>query len=159
MKTENPADNHICKHCNNNIPSLTYRLQQHPTSSLWLKHGKCSAACISPNDIKAVITLEDLNGTEKISHSETVVKKGNYRTNILLALSRANDLEEKSVVNRLKKANRIIMAGRLIGATGISAALLLLFYEMFILSVIFSFLGVVGILICKYGMWKKYRIK
>ena len=158
MRVENSSDNHICNYCNNSIPPLTYKLQQHTTSSLWLKHGQCCAACVSPHDIKAVNEQVVIIKEDGKSYNETAVKKRTHRTNILLALSRAYDLEEKSGVNRLKRANRIIMAGRLTGATGIPAGVLFLFYGMFTLSAIFSFLGVVGIVICKFGMWKRYRI-
>ncbi len=125
MRVGNSSDDHICTYCNNNIPSLTYRLQQHTTSSLWLRHGQCCAACISPHDVKAVngqivIIKED----EKLNN-ETDVKKRTHRTNILLAFSRAYDLEEKSVANSLKRANRIILAGRLTGASGIAAGMAL----------------------------------
>lgn len=159
METENSSDNHICNHCNNSIPPLTYKLQQHSTSSLWMKHGQCCAACISPNDIEAVNKQAVLDNQEEKSYTEAAVKEGARRTNILLALSLAYDLEKKSGEKRLKRASRIIVAGRLIVATGIFASLLFLFYEMFTLSLISSFLGVVGIFICKLGRWKKHRIK
>lgn len=159
MRVGNSSDNHICNYCNNTIPPLTHKLQQHTTSSLWLKHGQCCAACIAPHDIKVVnepIVIIDEDGK---LNNEITLKKGTHRTNILLALSRVSHLEKMSAVKMLKRANRIILTGRLIGASGIAGALLFLYYEVFILSALFSFLGVVGIVICKIGVWKKYRIK
>lgn len=158
MGIENSSDNHICNYCNNSIPPLTYKLQQHTTSSLWVKHGQCCASCTAPPDTELVNKLEVLNDKEKVSHDETIAEEGNHRTNILLALLRAYDMEEQSGVKSLKRANRIIIAGRIVGAGGIAAALLLLFYEMFALSALLSFLGVAGILVCQFGMWKKSRI-
>lgn len=159
MKAENSSDYHLCNYCNNTISPLTHKLQQHTTSSLWLKHGQCCAACISPHDIKVVNEPLVIIEEDGKTYNETVVKKGTHRTNILFALSKASRLEETSLANSLNRANRIIMAGRLIGASGIAAGVLFLFYGMSTLSVIFSLLGVAGIGICKFGMWKKYRIK
>ncbi len=159
MRVENSSDNHICNYCNNAIPPLTHRLQQHTTSSLWLKHGQCCAACIAPYDIKAVDGQIVIIKEDGKSYNETTVQKGTHRTNILLAFSRVTHLEKVSARKRLKKANRIIMAGRLTGASGIAAGLLFLFYEMFTVSAIFSLMGVAGIGICKLGVWQKYRIK
>ncbi len=124
-----------------------------------MKHGQCCAACISPNDIEAFNEQVVLDNEEEKPYTEAAVKEEARRTNILLALSLANNLEKKSGEKSLKRASRIIVAGRLIVATGIFAALLFLFYEMFTLSLISSFLGVVGIFLCKLGMWKKHRIK
>ncbi len=157
MRVENDSDNHICNYCDNTISPLTHKLQQHTTSSLWLKHGQCCAACISPHDIKAVNEQVVIIKEDGKKYNIRAVKKGTHRTNILLALTRAYDLEEKSVANRLKRANRIILAGRLTGASGIATGVLFLFYGMFTLSVIFSFVGLVGIGVCKLSMWKKYR--
>lgn len=137
MKAGNSSDKHICIYCNNSIPSLTYKLQQHTSSSLWLKYGQCCAACISKGNIEAANELEVSSNVMKPSNNKSLVKKGNHRTNILLALSRVSGLEEMSRTRVLIKANRIIFTGKIIFASGITAGFIFIYYELFVLSLIF----------------------
>jgi len=155
---KNPQANHVCDHCNKDITSLTYKLQQHSSSHIWLKHGQCCAACVSSQDIRNNMDEQDLIIEDRKPYEEKIRETGNYRTNIFLALSRAADMEDNAGTKSKGKAKRFITTGKIIGATGISAGFVFLYYELFILSIIFFIVGIAGIILCRLGVWKQCRI-
>lgn len=158
MKVISSEVNHVCRHCNNYIPSFTYRLQQHRASEKYMKHGSCCATCVAPGGLKFVSAKAVPLGGDMAAKKEIIVQKDIHRTNILYALAKASAMEKQSGAKISMCVTRTITAGRVLAATGLTAGVLFLYYEMVLMSVIFSCLGVVGLGFCILGLWKKFRI-
>ena len=149
-----------CDFCNEDISMLTKKLQQHPTSQLWLKHGQCCAACTAATENitgikKEVITRQDQNK----SSLKSIVQSGDHNTNIIHALTRASEIEEEAGFKIRKRVQRLITTGKTIGSIGLAAGFIFFYYEYFTVALIglITFIG--GIILCRLGVWKKCRIK
>lgn len=66
-------------------------------------------------------------------------------------------MEKQSGAKISRRVTRTVTTGRVLAATGLNAGFFL-YYEMVLMSVIFSCLGVVGLGFCILGLWKKFRI-
>jgi len=149
-----------CDFCNEGISMLTKKLQQHPTSQLWLKHGQCCAVCTAATKNitgikKEVITRQDHNKSSR----ESISKSGDHNTNIILALNRASEIEEEAEFKIRRRAQRSITTGKTIASIGLAAGFIFFYYEYFTVALIglITFIG--GIVLCRLGVWKKCRTR
>jgi len=149
------SDKYKCDYCSNDISILTKRLQEHPTSSLWIKHGQCCAACISPNEISDINKLGLKRDDNSKSPEERRPLPGNHNTNILIGLNRASKIEQTAKEKVRKTIQRSITIGRIIGSTGLAAGFIFFYYEYFTFAIICLVAGISGILLCRLGIWKK----
>ncbi|MBN1388918.1 MAG: hypothetical protein JW965_10755 [Bacteroidales bacterium] len=147
-----------CDYCNNGISLLIKKLQEHPTSNIWLRYGRCCAACIATEEIKG-IDKELLNGEDpnKSSH-ENVFKSGDHNTNILYSLTRAVEIEDETRLKNRKKATRAITAGNIVTSVSLLAGLIFFYYEYFTFALVALIIVIAGIVLCRLGVVKKCRI-
>ena len=148
---------------------LTRKLQQHPSSHLWLRHGQCCAACTATGDITGLemelMIDEDLkklsqNGDDLNNSShENVFLSGNHNTNILYALTRASEIEEGTQLESRRRARRAIRAGNTVATVSIATGFIFFYYEYFVFALVGLIIGVAGIVLCRLAVWKKYRIE
>lgn len=153
-RVETPPVNHICDHCNKDINSLTYKLQQHPSSHVWLKHGQCCAACVATGDIRVANNDKEFIVEKRIPYDERIREEGSHRKNVLLAFSRAAELEDKTGAKLRRKTQNSITAGKVIGAAGFAAGLIFTYFEMFFLAGGSILFGIAVIVICRLGICK-----
>ncbi len=146
-----------CDFCSNDISILTKKLQEHPTSSLWMKHGQCCAACISPKEITGIDKLGLMKDNNSRSSERRKSLPGSHNTNILIGLSRASRIELTAKEKVRKKIQRSITVGRIIGSTGLAAGFIFFYYEYFTIAIICLVLCISGIVLCRLGIWKRCR--
>jgi len=138
---------------------LTKKLQQHPTSQLWLKHGQCCAACTAPQNITGIAKNEILRTDYDKSYPDKKAKSGNHNTNIILALSKASQIEEEAEFKIKRRAQRSLTSGKIIASVSLAASFLFFYYEHFYLALIGFIICIGGIVQCRLGVWKKCRTR
>lgn len=148
---------YTCHICSKDINVLTKKLQEHPTSGIWARHGQCCAACVGPEDItglhndmmvKSEYREEDLSGNKH---------NGNPHTNILSGLERAVEIEELNAQKTDRRAKRTVSAGRIIVASSLVAGFLFFYYEFFMFALICLVICITGIIVYRMGTLKQLR--
>lgn len=157
---EYSAEKYKCEYCNNDISLLTLKLQQHPTSQLWLRHGQCCAACKSAGEIEGVNNKESV---AVLGHDKSFNDNGlqpEVSNNILInAPASKGDIEDEAKLNMRKRARRTIKAGNIIASISLVACFLFFYYEYFFLSIASLIIAIAGIVLCRLAIWKKCRIE
>jgi len=97
---EYSAEKFKCEYCDSDISLLTKKLQQHPTSQLWLRHGQCCAACKSARETnginnKELISIQDF---DKIFNNNAL-KPEDHNTNLIHTLTRDSEIEDEAKLN------------------------------------------------------------
>ena len=151
-------ERYTCEFCNDDIPALTKKLQQHPTARLWMKHGQCCAACTSASDINGTYRLISSREFNNSPSPERKGKRGNHNTNIILGLTRAAVIEDATEEKNKRRAERTITAGKIIALSSLAAALIFFYYEFFALALGALILSTGGIALYRLGLCKKCRI-
>lgn len=156
---------YTCHICNKDISGLTKKLQQHPTSRIWIRHGQCCAACISPEDITSMLDADitsmhvaaDINSEYREAGVLKNRQNGDPHTNIMSGLERAVEIEELKEEKLNRRAKRTVTAGRIIVASSLAGGFLFFYYESFILALICLIICITGIIVYRMGTLKQYR--
>ncbi len=147
-----------CEVCNNEISVLTLKLQQHPSSVRWLRHGQCSASCSAPYVLKEVNRI--INPEEAVySYRRSKHEKNGYHSDILLGLARGAALERYNVDNEMRKAQRLISTGAITATTGLLVAVIFFLFGYYYLVFAGLLLFVTGIVVNRMGACKRCRAK
>ncbi len=157
---EYSAENYKCEYCNNDISLLTLKLQQHPTSQLWLRHGQCCAACKSAGELEGVNNKESVAvlGRDKSFNDNGIQPEDSY--NIIINTPASDgDIEDEAKLNMRKRAGRTIKAGNIIASISLVACFLFFYNEYFFLSIASLIIAIAGIVLCRLAIWKKCRIE
>ncbi len=157
---ENSAEKYKCDYCDSDISLLTKKLQQHPTSHLWIRHGQCCAACKSVGEINGInnirsIAVQDFDK----SPNDNGMQSGDYNGNKTHSLAREAEIEDEVRLNIRKQARRTIRAGNIIASVSLVAAFLFFYYEYFHLAIAALIMAIAGVVLCRLGVWKKCRIE
>ena len=155
---EYSAEKFKCEYCDSDISLLTKKLQQHPTSQLWLRHGQCCAACKSARETnginnKELISIQDF---DKIFNNNAL-KPEDHNTNLIHTLTRDSEIEDEAKLNMRIWARKMIRAGNIIATLSLVASFLLFYNEYFYQAIAALIVAVLGIVICRLGVWKKCR--
>jgi len=157
---EYSAEKYKCEYCAKDISVLTKKLQQHPTSQLWLRHGQCCAACKSAESIKGINNKESIVvlGLEKSSDNNRLQSE-DPNTNLIYTPASDADNEDEAILNMRKRARITIRAGNIIASVSLVACFLFFYYEYFYLSIASLIVAIAGIILCRFAVWKKCRIE
>ncbi|MEE4214355.1 MAG: hypothetical protein V2I34_04765 [Bacteroidales bacterium] len=148
---------YTCHICSKDINVLTKKLQEHPTSGIWVRHGQCCAACVAPEDITGL--HDDVMVKSEYRQEGTSGNKhnGDPHTNILSGLERAVEIEELKTQNNERRAKRTATAGRITVVSSLAAGFLFFYYELFILALICLIICITGIIVYRKGTVKQFR--
>lgn len=159
MREQDSTNKYQCDYCDQYISILTKRLQQHSTSDYWQKHGQCCAACAATGEVRGInnarLTPEPRHGK---SSRGNVLWSGNHNNNIILALARAAEIEEKTEQKIRKQSQITITSGKIIIAFGLAGGFIFFYYEYFTIAIIGIIISIAGLVLYRLGVWNKYRI-
>lgn len=146
---------YTCHICSKDIDVLTKKLQEHPTSGIWVRHGQCCAACVAPEDITGLHNDVMANSEYREEVTSGNKHNGDPHTNILSGLERAVEIEELNSQKIDRCAKRTVTAGRIIVVSGLAAGFLFFYYELFIFAIICLVICITGIIIYRKGKMKQ----
>ncbi len=148
-----------CESCGNEISGITKLEQSNPSSKIWARYGLCSAGCMAHTPTLRV---------EEIRENLKSVESANYiadRKQIRGFDSQVTN--EKSITgtssgfrkNKILTWQRCITRGKLLAGIGLTAGIILYYNEIVYGAMAFLILVVIGIVLCRIGVWKKCRVK
>jgi len=158
METNVDSQNkYTCHICSKDINVLTKKLQEHPTSGIWVRHGQCCATCVAPEDITGLHDDVMIKSEYREAGMPGNKLNGDPHTNILSGLERAVEIEEMNAQKIDRRTKRTVTAGRIIVVSGLAAGFLFFYYELFILALICLVICIAGIMVYRMGTVKQFR--
>ncbi len=154
-----PYTMYKCETCGNKITGITKNQQSDPSSAIWARYGLCSAGCMAHTSI--------LRKDKKI---EQQIHTDNSNINIGTAQERrfddqsSGERSKQRTILELKDKKiltwqRMISRGKILGGIGLTAGIILYYNEIVYGALACLVLVVVGIVLCRIGVWKKCRIR
>lgn len=148
----------LCSICSEEVSVLTQKLQQSNNAKRWKKFGKCCVTCDSPEYYKhrrRSLYREYLTYRNE-TLPQTLDSERSSENAIRSEIGISTDKSSKRV--NLKVYGRLIAAGKFLGTLGVLTGISFFYIESFILLIIAAVLILVGIVLCRFCVWKKYRL-
>ena len=146
--TDSYAKKYKCDYCSNEISVLTLKLQNDPSSDKWRKHGLCSASCSGHYHTPEAYSVQP--GEAGIPAEEI--------TSDFDSSAFANE-EFHNMSRRIESSKRLIISGKYIAAAGVLTSFILFYSDHEIWAISGLTIVLIGIFLCRLGVWKKCRVK
>lgn len=146
-----------CEICGNQISGITKIQQSKPSSLLWTRYGLCSPGCLAP---EAKLRKGDI-----IQKQEVGTDSGNINlTQVSRFENQFNDVSAKVsdvdiMVNKKNIWHRVIACGKITGGIAFATGLFFYYTEFVMGALICLAFGILSIVLCRIGVWKKCRVR
>lgn len=139
-----------CDYCSEDIPLLTKKLQQHPSSMLWMRHGKCSVSCSAKNNLPdKTFTQEIISGSLFL---QTMKDTGDTRPAGDSLNSRSEEERQSSLMRKRRCVKRTVTGGTTATVLGMGAGLIFLYYSHVMLVIAAITISATGIILLFLGL-------
>jgi hypothetical protein len=148
-----------CETCGNQISGITKMQQGKPSSLIWSRYGLCSPGCLAPESTR--LKKEDLivknvpvpdNGNNSISHLNRFENQPDK-------ISPGYVTDHKINIKKKHPWQKFIASGKLIGGLAFLTGLFFYYTEFIEGALICLGFGIIGIVLCRIGVWKKCRVR
>lgn len=160
MSTKNnPYTMYKCETCGNKITGITKNLQSEPTSLIWARYGLCSAGCMAhPSTLRKEKKMEQQLHADNSNNNISAAQERRFddqSTENVSWKSTEPELKDKKIL----PWQRMMSKGKILGGIGLTTGIILYYNEIVYGALACLILIIVGIVLCRIGVWKKCRIR
>jgi len=139
-----------CDYCNEDIPLLTKKLQQHPSSMLWMRHGKCSVSCSAKNNLPGKAFKQEIVSGSLLLRP--VKDAGDTGSGENFLNSKSGSAGQSSLMRKRHCVKKTKTGGTTATIMGLGAGLIFLYYGHITLVIAAISISAAGIILLFLGL-------
>ena len=148
-----------CETCGNQISGSTKTQQEKPSSIIWARYGLCSAGCLAPDPNLRKENLIINNGPPGPDNGNNGISQLNGFNKQSNDISPGKVADHEINISKKHAWQKIITSGKVIGGLAFLAGLIFYYAEFIVGALICLGFGIIGIILCRIGVWKKCRVR